>query len=207
MALICRIIIRLLLLCLALLMVVDLTAQAARGDTLAQARSRGFLRCGVSEGFAGFSVRDATGHWSGMDVDFCRALAAAVLHDSNKVVFVPLKASARFAALQMGAVDLLARNTTWTLLREGALQLQFAGVLFYDAQALMVRTQGGKRSIASLKGETVCVQKDTSTEDHLRAYSQANSLDLKPLVMDSAIELSRAFFAGRCSAYTADSSI
>lgn len=179
---------------------------AADAMTLDKVQARGMLRCGVSEGIAGFSVRDAAGHWSGIDVDFCRALAAAALHDSNKVVFVPLKASVRFAALQIGAVDLLARNTTWTLLREGALEVQFAGVLFYDAQALMVRTQSGKQSVASLKGEVVCVQKDTSTEDHLRAYSQANSLDLKPLVMDSATELNRAFFAGRCSTYTADSS-
>lgn len=180
--------------------------EAADGQTLMIAKARGALRCGVSEGIVGFSVRDAAGHWSGIDVDFCRAVAAAALGDPARVAFVPLTASARFPALLTGEVDLLARNTTWTLLREGALKVQFAGVLFYDSQAFMVRGRGGAQSLASLKGATVCVQKETSTEEHLLAYSAANGLDIKPLVLKSAIELEQAFFAGRCSAYTADAS-
>lgn len=180
--------------------------EAADGATLINAKARGVLRCGVSEGIAGFSARDAVGHWSGIDVEFCRALAAAALGDPERVAFIPLTASARFPALAMGEVDLLARNTTWTLLREGALKVQFAGVLFYDSQAFMVPGRGGAQSVAALKGASVCVQKDTSTEDHLLAYSAANGLGLKPLVMHSAPELERAFFAGRCSAYTADAS-
>ncbi|MCC8400541.1 amino acid ABC transporter substrate-binding protein [Paraburkholderia sp. MMS20-SJTN17] len=181
-------------------------AEAADGETLTNVKARGVLRCGVSEGITGFSSRDTAGQWAGIDVDFCRALAAAALGDRNKVEFVPLKASARFPALQTGQIDVLSRNTTWTLLREGALKVQFAGVLFYDSQAFMVPGQGQKQSVASLAGSTVCVQKDTSTLDHLIAYSSANGLNLKPLVMDSASDTSRAFFAGRCAAYSADSS-
>jgi general L-amino acid transport system substrate-binding protein len=181
-------------------------AEAADGETLINVKARGVLHCGVSEDVAGFSSRDAAGQWTGIDVDFCRALAAAALGDGNKVEFVPLKASARFPALQTRQIDVLTRNTTWTLLREGALKVQFAGVLFYDSQAFMVPGQDGQQSVASLKGATVCVQKDTSTLDHLIAYSTANGLSIKPLVMDSANESSRAFFAGRCAAYTADAS-
>jgi general L-amino acid transport system substrate-binding protein len=181
-------------------------AQAEDGETLINAKARGVLRCGVSEGTAGFSARDASGQWTGIDVDFCRALAAAALGDGNKVAFVPLKASARFPALITREIDVLSRNTTWTLLREGTLKVQFAGVLFYDSQAFLVPAGSGQRSVASLKGATVCVQKDTSTLDHLLAYSTVNGLNIKPLVMDSPNELSRAFFAGRCAAYSADSS-
>jgi len=180
--------------------------EAADGETLINVKAQGALRCGVSEGIAGFSNRDAAGQWTGIDVDFCRALAAAALRDGSKVVFVPLKASARFPALQTREIDVLSRNTTWTLLREGALKIQFAGVLFYDSQAFMVPVHGGQQSVASLKDATVCVQKDTSTLDHLAAYSAANGLNIKPLVMDSESEASRAFFEGRCTAYTADSS-
>lgn len=179
---------------------------AADGETLINVKARGVLRCGVSEGVSGFSARDGSGHWLGIDVDFCRAVAAAALGDPARVEFIPLTASARFPALAMGDVDLLARNTTWTLLREGALKVQYAGVLFYDSQAFMVPRQGEVPSVASLKGARVCVQKDTSTESHLRAYSAALGLEIKPLVMNSASELEKAFFAGRCSAYTADAS-
>ncbi|WP_250523364.1 MULTISPECIES: transporter substrate-binding domain-containing protein [unclassified Caballeronia] len=125
---------------------------AAGSDTLAQVKARGVLRCGVSDGIAGFSQQDASGHWSGIDADFCRAVAAATLGDANKVAFVPLRTSARFPALRTGRVDLLARNTTWTLLREGTLAVQFAGVLFYDAQAFMVPAKSGIRTLASLRG-------------------------------------------------------
>ena len=180
--------------------------EAADGETVASVKARGVLRCGVSEGIAGFSAQDADGQWTGIDADFCRALAAAALGDANRVAFIPLKASARFPALQTRQIDVLSRNTTWTLLREGALKVQFAGVLFYDSQAFMVPAQSERQPIASLKGATVCVQKDTSTLDHLKAYSAANGLNIRPLVMDSAAESSRAFFVGRCAAYTADAS-
>lgn len=202
----CRIVSTILLGVLLALTGVSPGAEAADGETLINVKGRGVLRCGVSEGVTGFSSRDSAGQWTGMDVDFCRALAAAALGDRNKLEFVPLKASARFPALQTREIDVLSRNTTWTLLREGALKVQFAGVLFYDSQAFMVPAQGRYRSAASLDGATVCVQKDTSTLDHLIAYSRANGLNIKPLVMDSANESGRAFFAGRCAAYTADAS-
>lgn len=179
---------------------------ATDGDTLAQVKKRGVLRCGVSEGIEGFSARDAAGQWSGIDIDFCRAVAAAALGDATRVEFLPLKASARFPALGEGTIDLLARNTTWTLLREGALKVQFAGVLYYDTQGVMVRRPGGEQAMAGLKDATVCVEKGTSTDDHLRAYSAENHLNIKPLVLDSAAEARMAFFAGRCSAYAADAS-
>src|SRR5215510_3219965 len=115
-------------------------ATVAAGETLAEIRSRGTLRCGVSDGIAGFSAKDGSGRWSGLDVDFCRALAAAALGDASKVTFVPLPASARFPALRLRTIDLLARNTTWTLGRETALKVIFAGVLFHDGQAFMVES-------------------------------------------------------------------
>ncbi|WP_376916449.1 transporter substrate-binding domain-containing protein [Paraburkholderia sp. OAS925] len=171
-------------------------SNAADGEALASVKTRGVLRCGVSEGVAGFSSQDAAGQWSGIDVDFCRALAAAALGDSRKVAFVPLKASERFPALETRRIDVLSRNTTWTLLREGALKAQFAGVLFYDNQAFMVPAASASQSAGALKGATVCVQKDTSTLSHLIAYSDASGADIKPLVAGSADEARRAFFGG-----------
>jgi general L-amino acid transport system substrate-binding protein len=182
-------------------------ARAADGDTLAQIRARGILRCGVSEGVPGFSSKDGSGRWTGIDVDFCRAVAAAALGDPAKTAYVPLKASARFPALNEGIVDLLARNTTWTLLRESALKVQFAGVLFYDFQGFLVRRPSGARTAAELKGATVCVEKGTSTDVHLRAYSTDHQLDIRPLVLDSTADANAAFYAGRCSAYAGDSSL
>ncbi len=179
---------------------------AADGATLAAVRARGVLRCGVSEGILGFSSRDASGTWSGIDVDFCRAVAAAVLGSPGKVNFISLRASERFPALRENAIDLLARNTSWTLLREGALGVQFAGVLFYDGQAFMVKTQGAPRSPADLKEAAVCVKKDTTSLDHLAAYSAAHGLNLRPVIVASAGEASAALFAGRCRAWTSDAS-
>jgi general L-amino acid transport system substrate-binding protein len=180
---------------------------SAESATLAQIKQRDVLRCGVSEGIAGFSIRDASGQWSGIDVDFCRAVAAAALGDPKKVSFVALRTSARFPALKTGRIDLLARNTTWTLLREGTLGIQFAGVLYHDTQAFMVWTKSDIRAASSLKGATVCVQRETSSETNLVAYSTAYALDLKPLVVGSIGELEQAFNSGRCSAMTADASL
>lgn len=197
---------RLLLATLPLLIVVPSVAHTANGDTLMQVRSRGTLRCGVSEGIAGFSAKDPSGRWSGIDVDFCRAVAAAALGNADRVTFVPLKASARFPALRTGSVDLLSRNTTWTLARESTLSIQFAGVLFYDSQALLVPTKSGVKTAAALGGSTVCVEKDTSSETHLTDYFSAQRSTVKLLVADSATDAATAFYAGRCSAYTADAS-
>ena len=152
------------------------SACAAPGETLAQMKSRGTLRCGVSEGIPGFSEKDSTGHWSGFDVDFCRAVAAAALGDAAKVAFVPLKASARFPALQAGTIDLLVRNTTWTYRREASLKVRFAGVLLYDGQGFMVPIKNAPKGMAGLKGATVCVEKGTTSIQNLVDYSEERGL-------------------------------
>ena len=179
-------------------------AQAASGETIAQIKSRKTLRCGVSEGIPGFSMLDTKGNWAGLDVDFCRAVAAAVLGDANRVTFVPLRASARFPALRSGQIDLLSRNTTWTLLREAGLKIQFAGVLYYDGQGFMVPAKSRIKTIAALKGATVCVEKGTTSVRHLEVVSNERGLGFKPLVIDSAVDVADAFFAGKCGAITSD---
>ena len=189
-----------------LLVVAWAAPSLAAGETLAQIKSRGTLRCGVSEGIPGLSARDASGRWSGLDADFCRAVAAAALGDAEKVTFVPLRASARFPALQLGTIDLLARNTTWTLGREATLRVQFAGVLLYDGQGFMVPKAGGVTSMTQLDGQTICVEKGTTHERNLADYFAARGMSVKPLVIDSATGVADAFFAGRCTAYTSDAS-
>jgi general L-amino acid transport system substrate-binding protein len=180
--------------------------QAAPGETLAQVKARGELRCGVSEGIAGFSLKDAAGRWSGMDADFCRAVAAAALGDPAKVTFVPLRASARFPALRGGQIDLLARNTSWTLEREAGLGVQYAGVMFYDGQGFMVPAKSGVKTPAGLKGATVCVEKGTTSAQRLADYAAELGLGFKPLVVDSAAGAADTFFAGKCEALTGDAS-
>ena len=180
-------------------------ASVGAGETLARVKSRKVLRCGVSEGLIGFSFKDAAGQWTGMDVDFCRAVAAAV-GDRVRVEFVPLFASARFPALQAGEIDLLVRNTTWTLGREAFLGVQFAGILFYDGQGFMVPRKGKVRRIADLKGATICVEKGTTSEQNLVDYFRAHGWNYKPLVLESVAEIRDALVSGRCQAYTSDAS-
>ncbi len=181
-------------------------ARAAAGETLAQVKMRGTLRCGVGEDAVGFASKDAAGRWSGIDVDFCRAVAAAVLGDAGKVTFVPLRASERFPALQARTIDLLVRQTTWTLLREGNLKVLFAGVLLYDSQGFLVPADSGIKAPAQLKGATVCVIKGTTSGQNLADYSAANSLDIKALASESMSESVEALFGGRCRALTSDAS-
>ena len=189
-----------------LLAVAWVPPSATAGETLTDIKARGFVRCGVSEGIAGFSAKGSSGRWAGLDADFCRAVAAAALGDVEKVTFVPLRASARFPALQLKAIDLLARNTTWTLDREAGLQVHFAGILFYDGQGFMVPAGSRVKSITQLDGATICVEKGTTHERNLADYSAANRIRVTPLVIDSATGVVDAFFAGRCGAYTSDSS-
>lgn len=179
---------------------------AAAGETLAKVKARGALRCGVSEGIAGFSIMDAAGHWTGLDVDFCRAVAAAALGDANKVKFVPLRAPARFLSLRAGSIDLLAATATWTLAREAVLKVQFAGVLYYDGQGFMVSVKSGVKTPADLKGVTVCVHKGTTSAQNLAEFSESRGLDIAPLAIDSPVETADAFFAGKCRAITSDAS-
>jgi len=174
------------------------------GEVLNGVKTRGQLRCGVSEGIPGFSERDADGRWRGFDVDFCRAVAAAVLGDPDKVEFVSLPASTRFPSLQTRRIDLLLNNTTWTLTREAVLKVQFPGILFYDGQGFMVPAAAKIATLADLKGATVCVVRGTTHQRNLEAYFKARGGSVKPLVIDSASEAAQAFFAGRCRAYTSD---
>ena len=184
-----------------------LTSPAAlAGKDLDAIKSRGALVCGVNVGLAGFSATDSQGKWTGLDVDYCRALAAVILGDGNKVRFVPLTAQQRFTALQSGEIDVLSRNTTWTLTRDVSLGLHFVGVSFYDGQGFMVPKSLNVTSAKQLKGATVCVQSGTTTELNLTDYSRANNLQTKPVVFEKLEASTEAYFAGRCQAYTTDAS-
>ncbi len=174
-------------------------------ETVKSIHTRGQLRCGVSEGIPGFSARDAAGRWSGLDVDLCRAVAAAVLGDPAKVKFVPLKASARFPALKAGQIDLLARNTTWSMSREVLLAVQFPAVLYYDGQAFIVPAEASGTPAASLPGP-ICVEKGTTHARNLARFLAGNGTRVEVLVIDSARGAAEALFAGRCRAYTSDAS-
>jgi general L-amino acid transport system substrate-binding protein len=180
-----------------------LLSGAASATTLDTVRTRGTLRCGVSEGITGFSSRDAQGRWSGLDVDFCRAVAAAVLGDAERTTFVPLRASERFPALRLAQIDLLARNTTWTLSREAGLGVLFAGVLLYDGQGFLVAAQPPTDSAAHLSG-AVCVEKATTHVEQLEDWAHGHGAQVTPLVLDSAPQAAAAFLAGRCVAYSSD---
>lgn len=183
-----------------------LTSLAHAGKTLDAVMARGDVRCGVSTGLAGFAIADSTGHWTGLDADFCRGLAAAVLGDATKVTYVPLSPQQRFTALQAGEVDLLSRNTTWTLTRDASLGLMFAGVTFYDGQGFLVPADLGVQSATELDGAEVCVVTGTTTELNLADYFRANGMDFKPVVFESVEESRTAFFHGRCQVYTTDRS-
>jgi general L-amino acid transport system substrate-binding protein len=182
------------------------TAPAHAGKTLDTIKSRGQLVCGVNEGLAGFSAADSQGKWTGLDVDVCRAIAAAILGDGNKVKWVPLNAQQRFTALQSGEIDILSRNTTWTLTRDASLGMSFTGVTYYDGQGFMVPAKLNLKSAKQLKGATVCVQSGTTTEKNLTDFSRANNLNLKPVVFEKFEATNAAYFAGRCTAYTTDAS-
>jgi general L-amino acid transport system substrate-binding protein len=181
-------------------------APALAGKDLDTIRKRGELICGVGTGVAGFSAADSQGRWTGLDVDICRAIAAAVLKDGNKVRFAALTSQQRFTALQSGEVDLLSRNTTWTLTRDASLGLHFTAVTFYDGQGFLVPKKLDVKSAKALKGATVCVQSGTTTERNLSDFSRANNLNLKPVVFSDFAATNAAYFSGRCQAYTTDAS-
>ncbi len=181
-------------------------APAFAGPTLDAVKSKGYVACAVNTGLAGFSMADQQGHYAGLDVDVCRAVAAAVFGDSQKTKFVPATADQRFALLQTGEVDILTRNTTWTLLREADLGLNFAPVDYYDGQGFLVAKKSNVTSAKQLDGATICVQPGTTTELNLADYFRANRMNLKPLVIEKLDEVENAFFSGRCDAYTTDRS-
>lgn len=182
------------------------TGAAFAQKTVEAIKKRGELVCGVSTGLGGFSVPDSAGKWTGLDVDVCKAVAAAVLGDANKVKFQPLTAQQRFTALQSGEVDMLSRNTTWTLTRDTALGLNFTAVTYYDGQGFMVPKKLGVKSAKELDGATVCVQPGTTTELNLADYFRANGMKFTPVVIESLQEVNAAFFSGRCDVLTTDAS-
>ena len=179
---------------------------AHAGKTLDTIKSRGQLVCGVNTGLAGFSAADSQGKWTGLDVDVCRAIAAAILNDGEKVKYVPLTAQQRFTALQSGEIDILSRNTTWTLTRDASLGLHFTGTTYYDGQGFMVPVKAKLKSAKGLKNATVCVQSGTTTEKNLTDFSRTNKLNIKPIVFEKQEAATGAYFSGRCVAFTTDAS-
>ena len=182
-----------------------LAAGNANSQSTAEAvAKKGFLQCGVNVGLAGFSQPDSQGVWKGIDVDLCRAVAAAVFGDASKVRYTPLTAQQRFTALQSGEVDVLSRNTTWTITRDTSLGLNFVGVNYYDGQGFMVPKKLRVTSAKQLNGATVCVQPGTTTELNLADYFRANRMKFKPVVIEKLEEVLNAYFSGRCDVYTTD---
>jgi general L-amino acid transport system substrate-binding protein len=189
-----------------LLLAVLATPAFAQQSTLDTVRSKGYVQCGVNTGVAGFSAPDSKGVYKGIDVDLCRAVAAAVFGDNTKVRYTPLTAQQRFTALQSGEVDILARNTTWTITRDTSLGLNFVGVNYYDGQGFMVHRKLNVKSAKQLNGATVCVQPGTTTELNLADYFRSNKMTFKPVVIEKLDEVLNAYFAGRCDVYTTDHS-
>lgn len=182
----------------------SLPSLAQAGETLDNIKSKDVLRCGVNTGLQGFSAPDSKGEWAGIDAEFCRAVAAAILGDPTKVQFVPATAQVRFTLLQSGEVDLLSRNTTWTSSRDSTLGSVFAGTLFYDGQGFMVPKKLGVTSAAELNGASVCVQPGTTTELNLSDYFRSQKMEYKPVVITELSQVEQAFFSGRCDVYTTD---
>ena len=181
-------------------------AAFAQGKTLDAVKQRDVLNCGVNTALAGFSAPDDKGNWTGLDVDYCKAVAAAVFGDATKVKYVPLTAKERFTALQSGEIDVLNRNTTWTLGRDSSLGLSFTGVNYYDGQGFMVKNSLGVKTGKELDGASVCVQTGTTTELNLADFFRNNNLKYQPVVFEKNEEALAAYQAGRCDAYTTDAS-
>ena len=171
-------------------------------------KAKGFVQCGVSTGLAGFSAPNDKGEWSGLDVDLCRAVAAAILDDANAAKFSPLSAKERFTALQSGEVDMLPRNTTWTISRDTSLGLNFRAVNYYDGQGFMINKKNlpDITSALQLSGAAVCVQAGTTTELNLADYFKANNMQYNPVVFEKLEEVNAAYDSGRCDVYTTDQS-
>lgn len=179
-------------------------ASGAASPTMAAIRSRGQLVCGVAGNVAGLSLPNSKGVMEGLDADGCRSVAAAILGSGDKVRFVPLTTENRFTALQSGEIDLLVRNTTWTLGREANLGLLFAGINFYDGTGFLVKKSAGVNSVKELDGATVCVQPGTSTELAIADYFRANKIKFTPILIESLSDIQSAFIAGRCDTYSTD---
>ena len=191
---------------LVLLLMLGLAHPSEGGPTLSAIKKRGRIRCGTSNGMPGFSTPDSQGKWKGLDIDSCRAFAAAVFGDSEKFIPTGLSFQQRFAALQSGEVDVLTRTTTHTLTRDTSLGFNFAPTTYYDGQGFIVKASSGIKSIKELGGAAVCIQQGTTTERNTADYFRTNKLRFRPVVMENNDELFNAFMSGRCDAYTADAS-
>tara|TARA_R110002110_G_scaffold404606_1_gene623032 strand:- start:36004 stop:37116 length:1113 start_codon:yes stop_codon:yes gene_type:complete len=195
-----------LLLTLAVLFSPWVVGKESTGDTLKIIKERGHLICGVSQGLPGFSNTDDQGQWQGLDVDFCRGVAAAVFADKNKVKFIPLSAKERFTALQSGEIDILARNTTWTFIRDATLGLDFIGVFYYDGQGFMVKKDLGVKSVNELGGAIICTNAGTTTELNIADYFQTHGLKYQIVTFEKSDETVTAYEAGRCDVFSTDKS-
>lgn len=193
-------------LALSLALAAGLSAQAADAQTLKTVKDRGVLSCGVSQGLPGFSSPDDKGNWTGLDVDVCRALAAAIFNDPTKVKYVPTSAKDRFTALQSGEIDVLSRNTTWTISRDTSLGANFTGVTYYDGQGFMVKKSLKVNSALELNSASVCVQTGTTTEQNLADYFKANNMKYEVIAFGTNDETVKAYEAGRCDVFTTDQS-
>lgn len=180
------------------------SSQAASAQTLKTVKDRGQLSCGVSQGLPGFSSPDDKGNWTGLDVDVCRAIAAVVLNDPTKIKFVPLSAKDRFTALQSGEIDVLSRNTTWTVSRDTSLGANFTGVTYYDGQGFMVKKSLKVNSALELNSASVCVQTGTTTEQNLADYFKGNNMKYEVIAFGTADETVKAYESGRCDVFTTD---
>ena len=190
----------------AALAIATAASPAWAGKTLDAVKQRGQVVCGVNTSGPGFSNADSQGKWTGLDVDFCKAVAAAVLNDASKVKFVPLNSQQRFTSLQAGEVDVLSRNSTWTLTRDASLGILFTGINYFDGQGFMVPKKLNIANAKKMNGATVCVQAGTTSEKNVADYFGANNMKYKPVVFDTAEAITSAFFAGRCQVYTTDMS-
>ncbi|VAW20269.1 L-amino acid ABC transporter (Glu/Asp/His/...), substrate-binding protein AapJ [hydrothermal vent metagenome] len=192
----------------AMLGVSTTTAFAASnvGPTLQAVMDKGFVQCGVTGGVRGFSAPDENNNWSGLEVDFCRALAAAIFNDADAVRYTPLTSTERFAALSSGEIDVLSRTTTWTMTRDTSLGINFVGTMFYDGQGFMVRKEDGITSALQLDGASVCIESGTTTELNAADYFSSNNIDVNTVVFENQDEVLQAYEDGRCDVYTTDSS-
>ena len=186
--------------------VLSLSTTAHAGKTLEGVKSKGYVQCGVSTGLPGFSAADEKGQFTGLDVDMCRAVAAAVFGDAGKVKYSPLTAKERFTALQSGEIDMLSRNTTWTYTRDTSLGLNFTGANYYDGQGFLVTKALGVKSALEMDGASFCIQAGTTTELNLADYFRANKMSYTPITFDTSDQTVKAFEAGRCDALTSDQS-
>src|SRR5919206_4649598 len=183
-----------------------LAQKAEPGPTLKAVTNKGFVQCGVAQGLPGFSSPDERGNWTGIDVDVCRAVAAAIFNDPNKVKYTPLNAKERFTALQSGEIDVLSRNTTWSMQRDTALGLDFPAVNYYDGQGFMAKKSLGVKSATELDGASVCVQSGTTTELNLADFFRAHNMKYNAVVYENNDEVNQAYDAGRCDVLTTDQS-